>query len=67
MKLAMNLIMRLNLVMMNNFLKFKTIKASVLIIHYQAFIYTNFTALVEALIKKYLWNGFFDGALYVND
>ena len=34
-----------------------------LIMHYQDFIYTNFTALIEVRIKKYFWNAFFKGAL----
>ena len=50
--------LKMNLIMMNNLLKFITTLIAIkdylcmLIIHYQAFIYTNFTALIEALIKN---------------
>ena len=33
-----------------------------LVIYFKTFIYTDFTALIEALIKKYLSNAFFRGS-----
>ena len=38
-----------------------------LVIRYQAFIDTNFTALIEARIKNIFKIHFIEGALYAND